>query len=227
MAKGKEKDELFEVFRRIEAVRQGAKREAPEEVPEEAEEEEKLLPGGKPPVSVAFREPAHRFSIGRKSQIILSLSFNACIGLAVGFVLFCGLVYGISFWLGKQARPKTIPEIRSTVEKEPGPLDLARERRPEEPTPPAVGDYALRIISYGAGQEDKVQDVLQFLEEQGVPRLKWVRTQDGRFIVVYSGPYPDREDPHLKELQEKVRGLLFKGREDFKDANIVRLVRRG
>jgi hypothetical protein len=93
-----------------------------------------------------------------------------------------------------------------------------------QPTPPATGDYALRIISYGLGQEDKVQDVLQFLGEQGVPRLSV--TQSGRFIVVYSGPYPDREDPGLKALQEKVRGLLFNGKQDFKDANIVKLVRQ-
>jgi hypothetical protein len=144
----------------------------------------------------------------------------------VGFVVFCGLIYGIGFGLGKSARPRGLEEIRSTIEKAPAPLDLGSERRAAEGVVPVVGDYALRIISYGAGQEKKVQEILQFLEKEGVPRLNSVKTRSGRFIVLYSGPYAKGDDPALIELRERVRGLLFKGREDFKDADIVKFVRR-
>lgn len=227
MAKRKGREELFEIFQRKEAAKRGmAKEGIPGELEEKAEGEEKLAPSGKPPFFAIRREPAHRFSLGARPQIVFSLSFNACIVLAVGFVVFCGLIYGIGFGLGKSGRPRALEEIRSTIEKEPGPLDLGPDRRAAEAVAPVVGDYALRIISYGAGQEKKVQEVLQFLEKEGVPRLDSVKTQSGRFIVLYSGPYPKGDDPALIELRERVRGLLFKGREDFKDADIVRFVRR-
>lgn len=227
MAKRRGQDEFFEIFQRRETAKRGiAKGEIPEEVKERAEGEEKLAPAGKPSILAIMREAVHKFSIGRRPQIVFSLSFNACIVLVVGLVVFCGLIYGIGFGLGKRARPRTLEEIRSTVEKEPRPLDLRPEGRPVEPVTPAVGDYALRIISYGAGQEEKVQEVVKFLEKEGVPRLKWGKTSSGRFIVVYSGPYAKGDDPELIELQERVRRFVFKGREDFKDAKIGKLVRQ-
>jgi len=104
-------------------------------------------------------------------------------------------------------------------------LNARAEALPVEAVTPAVGDYALRIISYGAGQEEKVKKVVEFLKKEVVPRLKWGETPSGRFIVVYSGPYPKGDDPSLIELQKRVHGLVFEGREDFKDADIVKFGR--
>jgi len=208
--RSRERPELYEVLRQMRAER--ASDASPAEVPARSSRPE--------------REAAP-ITFGSAPFITLQLSIAAGLAFAAVFVV---LIIA-AFLLGSQMNKPAAAPPSDVVE--PGADDGVDASAPKDDVPPgrvpgeavpsdrSEAVYAVRVSTVNADQFIAAQRVVSILQSETGEKA-WTR-QTQKHLIIYLGRFTSRDDPELKKMEKRVRGIHAGRNVLFPDAFIVEL----
>ena len=235
MARGKNAPEMFEAFYRmgqsVPAAESAKKPAEPRREPNAGVSPTRpASPGGI--LSPLDTPQAHVFPLGRRTDVVFALSYNAAV-VALVVVLFTAFLVGfVGYRLGQRAVPvseqpkDTGPQKRglSVYEGKGDPTGVSKQGASKDGRSTATVNrphLRVQIVTRRSTIVAKrvLNDARDFLASKGIPDLVVIESSDKKWVALFAGVFnKDEEKAAAEQLARKIQQIRYEGKKQFESA---------